>query len=597
MSNQVQKVTFRELFSSNRQFVIPFFQRGYAWGVENWKTLFNDIKEEILDELSVNNDYKDFEHFFSSVVVMPKVNNSLDGIERFDILDGQQRITTVYIFIATVKDLLLNKTDDISATNFANSLNKYLENKLNFGEEDDYKKLKVYSNKGDRLQTYKTVFKSEPNSPFLFFDNQFTNSDSRVKKYSHWLTSGNKSYRIDHWSTEELIVLVNVILDCLKIVWIPLEQHSNNAQSIFESLNAKGTQLEPYELLCNYIFRGFEQIDDKETEKYYNDYWIYTENKIGTKDFDDYIMHLYSIGESKNIGKGRKIYTHFKKYNKSISYEHSIEHLKNLKDMAVYYQLVINPKATNGIDGKIILLLKNIKTTSMASATPFLMKLLKEHLSNKISLDDTVNILQEILTMIIRVKIVGHSTAKISEFFPNLYDYIEHKSDKINALHTKFKEYDFLIEDNYFKERFIKRAIYASSNTSFVKMLLVEIDKSQHKFNQFPDYDTLNTIEHICPQNGRDKTGWTDYLGEDSKNENLSSIIHSIGNLLLLSHPANSSASNNPFDDKVAKYHKLTYLNEDIIGRFNNNIKWNINAIKDRSETLVNIALNIWKWK
>jgi len=127
-------------------------------------------------------------------------------------------------------------------------------------------------------------------------------------------------------------------------------------------------------------------------------------------------------------------------------------------------------------------------------------------------------------------------------------------------------------------------------------MILIELDKENQIFGQFPDYNTLNTIEHICPQNGRDTTGWTEYLGNDSDNEDLKRYIHTIGNLLLLSRPANSSASNNPFEEKVLNYPDLTFLDKDVRKIYDNGKIWDIESIKDRSNRLTVIALKVWAW-
>ena len=109
-------------------------------------------------------------------------------------------------------------------------------------------------------------------------------------------------------------------------------------------------------------------------------------------------------------------------------------------------------------------------------------------------------------------------------------------------------------------------------------------------------YSTLNTIEHVCPQNGRDNTGWTEYLEDDAYSEDLPRYIHSIGNLLLLSRPANSSASNNPFEEKVLSYPNLTYLDKDVRKIYDDGKIWNIESIKDRSNRLTAIALKVWAW-
>ncbi len=597
MIDNVITTNFRELFKNRIQFIIPFFQRGYAWDKSQWKQLFEDIENEIISEIDKYSKYYEFEHFFSSIVVMPKNNSTLNGIQKFDIIDGQQRITTIYLLLAVIKNILQERgNESIEAKNYAVELNQYLENNLNFGEEGDYKKLKVFSSKGDRLSTYKIVFNTDPQDNLVRLDNQFINHISKVTLFEKWLYgTSNTKHKLIKKTTEELVLLSNILLDCLKIVWIPLAPDSNNAQAIFESLNARGTPLSASELLCNYIFRGFENLSNETIEELHNDYWLYIANKENIK-FDNYLMHLFSIGESKNIGKGHKIYTFFKKHYPIINEKNSLNHLQRIKDYFIYYDLIINPRNMQGVDSKIINILKDINTTSMDSATPFLMEILKDYIDSNINLNELLLVLNEVLTMIIRVKIVGQYTAQISNLFPNLYSYIKNKENKIEILHQRFREFDYFISDEDFENAFVNNKLYANNNQNFTRMILIKIDKLQHSFGQYPDYSTLNTIEHICPQNGRDETGWTKYLEYDAQNEELLKVIHTMGNLLLLSRPANSHASNNPFKEKVLTYHKLTYLNKDIIQRYENGITWNIEAIKNRSKDLAKIALSVWKW-
>lgn len=592
MSQSVQKTSFRKLFEGNIQFVIPFFQRGYAWKQEQWKQLFDDIDDEIINELTENDDYKDYEHFFSSIVVMAKSNNEL-GLQKFDIIDGQQRITTIYIILSVIQKLLLERSQEQNDIIYTDSLTRYLKNELSFGEEDDYKKLKVFSAKGDRLATYKMLFNTDPQSPYVMIDNQFLNHKTQVDALHEWLLRANK-YKLSSKTTEELILLSNIILDCLKVVWIPLERDSNNAQAIFESLNARGTPLDASELLCNYIFRGLSSKAEHEVENLHNKYWLFTKNKV--ENFDDYLMHLYSIGQTKNIGKGRKIYTFFKKSRSTISEEDSFAHLEEIKNMAKYYELIKNPIITEGIDKSVITLLSNIKTTSMDATIPFLMELIREYIEEKVSLEKTVALLQEVLSMLVRIKITERSTVKVGQLFSSLYSKLKNVDNYIYTMHEKFKEFDYFVSDDEFGNAFIERPLYAKSNTNFTRMILIELDKKNQIFGQLPDYNTLNTIEHICPQNGRDQSGWTEYLDEDSNNEDLTRYIHTIGNLLLLSRPANSSASNNPFEEKVNNYPDLTYLDKDVKKVFNDGKTWNIESIKDRSNRLTSIALKVWAW-
>ena len=99
--------TFGELFTSPVRYEIPFFQRGYAWEQRQWKKLFEDIDTEIIGTVE-DNKFEDSEHFFGPIVVLEKISQH-PSLRRFLVIDGQQRITTTYLLLAVIKNLLEEK--------------------------------------------------------------------------------------------------------------------------------------------------------------------------------------------------------------------------------------------------------------------------------------------------------------------------------------------------------------------------------------------------------------------------------------------------------------------------------------------------------
>ena len=97
--------SFSDLLISNIQFEVPFFQRGYAWNKRNWNQLYEDIQENIEEEIKKNIKPNEIEYFFGPFVVLEKTTNRL-GLQHFQIIDGQQRITTIYILLASIKKCL-----------------------------------------------------------------------------------------------------------------------------------------------------------------------------------------------------------------------------------------------------------------------------------------------------------------------------------------------------------------------------------------------------------------------------------------------------------------------------------------------------------
>src|SRR5205823_3052633 len=105
---------------------------------------------------------------------------------------------------------------------------------------DDYLKLKVFSSKGDRLPTYRAIFGSDanPRSPSLQSDVQLyvpgQNGVDAFQKYAL------KKFKGSYPDVPALWQLAEVLLNCLTVVWIPLDRQKDDAQAIFESLNDKG---------------------------------------------------------------------------------------------------------------------------------------------------------------------------------------------------------------------------------------------------------------------------------------------------------------------------------------------------------------------
>jgi uncharacterized protein with ParB-like and HNH nuclease domain len=95
--------SFRELFNQNVSFEIPFFQRGYVWEKRQWDGLFQSIEEQILNEADTIDDIKNYELFFGSIVVSEK-EDSTEKFRKYSVIDGQQRITTVYILLSIIKN-------------------------------------------------------------------------------------------------------------------------------------------------------------------------------------------------------------------------------------------------------------------------------------------------------------------------------------------------------------------------------------------------------------------------------------------------------------------------------------------------------------
>lgn len=585
----VKNRTFKEILKGTVRFEIPFFQRGYAWQKKQWDQLFLDLQEQIISELDSGSSVDQIEHFFGPIVVLEKTGGAAE-LKEFIVVDGQQRITTIYLLLGLIAEHIRAKKHLSSeAAEYSTKLRQYLENDVDVN--DDYMKLKVFSSKGDRLPTYRVIFGNDenPKTPFLQTDLQLyvpgKNRIDEFKKYAARKLAANFADVPALWQLGE------VLLTCLKIVWIPLDEEKDDAQAIFESLNDKGMPLSASELLCNYLFRPI--IKAKESyEELHNQQWLAAIRLLENDErFEDYLRNLFSVGENKMVGKNRKVYVHFKWKNRHLTAKSAREHLSTIHAGAPLYCSIREPLVHRHKDDAVNKLLISISNTRMESSTPFLLAVLRAHATGSLISDQACSILFETLVLLVRRKMTELPTTQYDVMFPSLLDKIINEPNRVRSLHDQFKKHEVWVSDQEFEHALINKPTYRSRDLPFARMLLMEIDKRLQIHGQLPDYTTVNTIEHMLPQTLDE--AWKEYLGSEKDDEHLPVLTHTIGNLCLLSGPANSSAGQNPFEAKKKGYSPVTALGRKIIDHTG---PWNIAAIKSRSGNLAEKALEIWKW-
>ena len=587
-TDNVKNRTFKQMLSAPVRFRIPFFQRGYAWDRRQWDVLFLDVDEQILAELKTGSALDDVEHFFGPIVVMEQPG--VDELKEFLVIDGQQRITTIYLLLGIIREQIQAKkhlSGDVAS--YVAQLSKFLVNDVE--TSDDYIRLKVFSSKGDRLPTYRVVFGADanPKTAYLQTDLQMyvpgANRVDAFKKYA------DKKLKANYADVPALWQLAQVLLRCLTIVWIPLNHEKDDSQAIFESLNDKGMPLSASELLCNYLFRPI--IDAKENpEDIHNSKWLGAIRILGSDDrFEEYLRNLFSIGETKMVGKHRKAYVHFKNKNRSLTATSSKQHLADIYSGAIQYRTIVDPIAHPHKDDAINRILLAINHTRMESCTPFVLSVLRANGAGALDEEQTRAILGETLVLLVRRKMTELATTQYDVMFPGLLGRLINEPNQLRALHDQFKKHVVWVSDQEFETALRTKPAYRTRDIPFSRMLLIEIDRRLEIYGQVPDYSALNSIEHVIPQTL--DQAWMEYLGEDAKDEHLPAVVDTLGNLCLLSTPANSAVGQNPFAAKQGAYSPVSALTRQIKDHQG---AWNLDAIRKRSQEMAEIAVGIWPW-
>ena len=572
MKSESLKIT--KVFSSGGDvhYVLPHFQREYAWEKDQWRTLTADV-------LAVYEEYSESappEHFMGSLVVMNDGTRS-GTMTAFRLVDGQQRLVTISLMLCALRDLI---RADASRAALVKKIDRFL---LNADEDGELRyKLLPTTKYGDR------------DSYIALLDGQTPpEANSRVPAAYAFLRS-----EIQRWVEANLIEperLFIVISSCLQVIYIELDQR-DRVFEVFESLNAKGKPLTQADLVRNYIAM---RLAPGTQERVFRDHWAKIENALPEKnvvgrsklgELTAFLRHYLAMRTGR-LCNTEHVYARFRdraqqEYADGAAFAHEVEELHRF---ATYYDRLLRPE--NEPDLEIQSRLKRLDVLEMATAAPFLLYLYDKLAQGQTARVDFLDCLEVLENYLVRRWISGEPTNYLNKAFPTLAREI----DPTRAAATLKQA---LATRNYPSDNRVRGSVLTiecyDRQSGVLQKLRLVLDTINRRLSQgtggYTVLDASATIEHILPQTL--DQGWKTYLG-DRWQEIQEQYLHTLGNLTLVTQEWNSSLSNAPFDvkrNKLAK-HALV-INRDWFGKPIGH--WNDHAIKERGDFLADQILEIW---
>lgn len=541
---------------SDAVFNIPVYQRNYDWDADNCKQLFQDIE-------TITMTGKD--HFIGSIVYI-SIGTATEPY--YNIIDGQQRITSVMLFLKALHD----STED---QRFKKQVRHgFL---INLGL-DDTPKMKLKQIESDR-SVYERIIMQDDFDEKVFSDEE--KNSNVYKNYSCF---------------KDLILQSTVLIQDLynavfKLEIIDVCLTTEDPQEVFESMNSTGRSLTNTDLLRNYLLMD---LTHSEQEKLYKKYWSQIEKNVGTKQMDAYMVHyLIMKRKSDSINIRRKS----AKINKNTLYEcYKIyfppENKKDggteklLDDMyrhSVTYGRILSGKRKTALDKAIYEVIYDLSADPVAV---FLMYLLHEQENSGITDEEMVAAVKACISYVFRVRIFKGSVSP--QFFAlAIQSYEKGDSSKPfadrvwDSLVTGSGSYRFP-RDREFQDAFENKNMYLEFKPPMLRYMLYKYERARTKDVVEP---TDVTIEHILPQDTKE---WQKHLA-DIHDYEYRDLVHRIGNLTLTK--MNSEASNDPFSQKKLVYEKSGYTITREIGK---KADWNSKEIKERSTSMAKEALALW---
>lgn len=551
------------------QYIIPDYQREFDWTREELDDFFEDISDLKIDE----------PYFIGHMVFEGKFNSTV-----FNVVDGQQRITTITILLCVIRDLLF----ELDNKDLANGLNLFI-----FQRDMDNIEFPILKNEMPYPVLQKWVQSVPENKDFTLKSKN--SGEIKIKEaYEFFKNKLKKS------SEGELLILRNKIL-ALELIFVAAGD-TVNAHSIFMTLNATGKNLTAFDLIKNQIYSRYpKQCHIKEPD----DTWkkiIINIRGDGTK-----------VNEAKELRFLNKFWaSRYKKVsNHKLFREFTKEIIKPNKDVKVFleslyndsiiYNKIIQPEfadwkneQTNAY--KIFYSLNAINNVfGVEVANSFILALIREYFDKKISNKLFTECLESIEKFHFIFNAICSSRSSGLDQFYSMYARKLGDATSKEQKHIVLKKLiDELVkktpEEDRFKPNFTKVMKYSakdkkrsSKDRKLVEYLLKRIEAKLTKFKfQIENVD----LEHIYPETAN-ISDWPNVVSND--------LIVSIGNITLLDKETNSKIGNKSFLKK-----KEIVVNESPMisakDLFKNKNEWNTDSIKKREADLASIAYSLhWK--
>ncbi len=559
--------TVKEVLASNF-YKIPRFQRPYSWDKDNIEDFWSD---------TVGDNSKNSDYFIGSMVVYP----DKDGV--INIVDGQQRMTTIAITLSALRDVFLEE----GFSNLANGAQNLIEK-----TDEDNNKRYVLSTESSYPYFQNKILKFGSSELKLDVGPEEENIQSAygvLKSYIEEVIApvkANINLIEDSKKSEIEKQLLNIrekILS-LKLILVDVTDE-DDAYVIFETLNTRGKDLNVSDLLRNFFtkhIRDANPQNDSAKLQWQKILKIITESSSDLQ-IDNFLHHLwlskYNYVTLKEL---------FKTIKSVIKADKAQSFLNELERDAGYYRLIHETSYSKWIPQEqgVEKSLKALQLFRVKQQTPFVLSVIRDYKMGELKLKHISPVLLALENFHFLFNAVSQqrSSGGISKMFVSAAiqlsgaQVLEIKSNQLKDLVSKLRSR--VPQEDVFKANF-REIIYTDSNTkqkALVRYILANLD-THFRANATVNYN-LMTIEHLYPQSPKQNP-----LAED--------IVGQIGNLIFVTSDTNSRLANKRFEEKIEILRNEGYPMDQILTDSNS---WNENAIKSRTDYLAEKAFrDIWR--
>ncbi|MCA0851356.1 DUF262 domain-containing protein [Salipiger thiooxidans] len=616
----VHKTPVLSVFDAKQRLEVPLFQRQYVWDEEHqWLPLWEDVSRKFTDVLEGHQNAP--KHFLGAMVLDQKQTPTGHVVVR-QVIDGQQRLTTLQIFLCAYRDFCRDQDCD----DLAKECDKFIFN-TGMMANPEVDKYKVWPTQLDRSQFQDIIDsgsrdevlkrhplrrrpyarKPEPRprmiEAYLFFF-------ERLKGY---FIGSDEEQPVAGGSSmgERLDECFQALRSVLMVVVIDLEK-DDDPQVIFETLNARGAPLLPADLLRNDIFFRANR-EGLDIEEAYKKYWSAFDDEFWRKEVkqgrltrprsDLFMQHFLASRQGRDIPI-KHLFTEYRHWRQTEEPFSSVEEeLRVLSEQGKDFRRILAPDA----DDVLYRLSKFLEAFDVRTAYPLLLAFMQT--ADDDELENVSDILESYL---LRRASCDLETKNYNKVFLGLTRSLRRDGLTANNLRAKLLELtgdtSFWPDNSKMTEYWLHEPLYGPLNSPKLVYLLSRLnDTFMSAKSEALSIGGKITVEHIMPQSwvknwllpdGTEGVEWwqlNSLAEDDPKAEQVrrrNRAVQTIGNLTILTVSLNPSVSNKAWDEKRPELmkHSLLPINQNLA----NKESWSEVDIRERGQDLLNRALKIW---
>jgi len=555
--------TIRALLESSFYY-IPRFQRPYSWDQEN----VNDFWEDTIVA-------EDEDYFIGSFVVY--TDDGRDDL--YFIVDGQQRLTTITLLFAALRDALLQ----LNERDLAHGIHKLIErpdinnqNQFVLQSETPYPYLQEFIQKMGKPETHPSIG-TEERALKRAYDFLRRKLDGRIKSLEIDTTISED--RKPQKKIEALLTIRDKLLR-LKLIVVELD-NEDDAYLIFETLNTRGKDLTVSDLVKNHFVRllrprtrGVDTAKDK---------WLGIQQRFdeaeGDININSFILHAwlsrYSYTSQKKL---------FKDIKRAVTVDSATDYLDDFVSDSILYRKILEPMAFpwDRQDRSIKYAILALNLFRVAQPLPMMLALLRAYEARLITKKQAKRTFVAMEKFHVQFTAVtsqrtGGGTARMYALSARRLTEAADKNARMQVIRKFIKKLrDRIPKYGEFDANFCE-IYFASTQTKqrpLVRYLLRCFDQHWRGNQDSADYDQL-TIEHIAPESRGPEWSVTDEK------------VGMVGNLILVTQELNDHLANKPFGEKITLMKQAGVPMDDYLAQAST---WEDTQIEERTKHLAQIA-------